>query len=420
MSKHYDVVIVGAGISGLSMAHYCLRQGLKTLILEKEQRAGGSMHSHRIDEGGVPFWIELGAHSCFNSYGNLLNIIEDLHLLGCIQARQRVSFRLLINGTLKSIPSQLRLSELLSALPRMWKLNKAGQSVAGYYGQIVGPHNYAAVLGPAFDAVICQHSADFPAELLFRAKRRRRDVIRSFTLPGGLQTIVDAIALEPGLELRTQQELREIAFAGGLFKLATGDGQLESNYLCLATPVDSAARLLRTSFAEVAECLARVPVVAVETVAVVIRREDVRLPAMAGLIARDDCFFSVVSRDSVAHPLYRGFTFHFKPGLQDHAGRLKRIQDVLGVRESQLQAIVSKHNRLPALRIGHQERVAEIDRRLSAVPLALTGNYFSGLSIEDCVARSLSEFSRLRDSDFGRDDGVFKPLRQPRPSPSDR
>jgi oxygen-dependent protoporphyrinogen oxidase len=40
--------------------------------------------------------------------------------------------------------------------------------------------------------------------------------------------------------------------------------------------------------------------------------------------------------------------------------------------------------------------VRELDSLLAGKGLLLTGNYFIGLAIEDCVSRSLSEFRRLR------------------------
>jgi protoporphyrinogen oxidase len=51
-------------------------------------------------------------------------------------------------------------------------------------------------------------------------------------------------------------------------------------------------------------------------------------------------------------------------------------------------------NRLPALRKGHADRVAELDRALAGGPLGLTGNWFLGVSIEDCVTRSRGEHER--------------------------
>jgi len=40
--------------------------------------------------------------------------------------------------------------------------------------------------------------------------------------------------------------------------------------------------------------------------------------------------------------------------------------------------------------------VAEIDRCLAGSPLLLTGNFFEGLAIEDCVLRSNAEWARAK------------------------
>ena len=75
--KRYDIIVVGGGISGLSLAHYASKAGLKTLLLEKAPEAGGCLRTMRqVDD----FWLELGAHTCYNSYGNLIGVIEDCGL----------------------------------------------------------------------------------------------------------------------------------------------------------------------------------------------------------------------------------------------------------------------------------------------------------------------------------------------------
>ena len=67
MSDRYDMIVIGAGISGLVMAHYGQQAGLKVLVLEKEDRSGGCFHSAAIDGSQSPFWLEMGTHTCFNS-----------------------------------------------------------------------------------------------------------------------------------------------------------------------------------------------------------------------------------------------------------------------------------------------------------------------------------------------------------------
>ncbi len=179
-----DLLIIGAGISGLSMAHYAAAAGLNVLVLEREDRVGGCLHSHRFGGEMDGFWLELGAHSGFNSYGNLLAILEQVGLLGRLQRRARVGFRLLVGGAVKSIPSQLYFPALALAPVRMLGLIKTGRTVAEYYGHIVGRRNYAAVFEPAFDAVICQPAGEFPADSLFQPRPRRKDVPRGEMFAG--------------------------------------------------------------------------------------------------------------------------------------------------------------------------------------------------------------------------------------------
>lgn len=50
---------------------------------------------------------------------------------------------------------------------------------------------------------------------------------------------------------------------------------------------------------------------------------------------------------------------------------------------------------LPSPTIGHGEVMRDIDRALAGGALAVTGNYFGGLSIEQCVSRSIGEWERV-------------------------
>ena len=139
-----DLLIIGAGISGehgpLRRRRWPERAGVG-----QRRPGGGCLHSHRFGGEMDGFWLELGAHSGFNSYGNLLAILEWVGLLGRLQRRVRVGFRLLVGGAVKSIPSQLYFPALALAPVRMLGLIKTGRTVAEYYGHIVSRRNYAAV-----------------------------------------------------------------------------------------------------------------------------------------------------------------------------------------------------------------------------------------------------------------------------------
>ncbi len=394
--KRYDIVIAGAGISGLSLAHYCARRGLDTLVIEKNERVGGTFHTHRFAGGASDFWIELGAHTCYNSYGNLLRVMEDCGILGQALKREKVGYKMLVDGEIKSIPSQIHFGELLFSVPRLFTAKKAGQSIESYYSRIVGAANFRRVFGPLFNAVICQEAHDFPADLLFKKRPRRKDVMKSFTLREGLQSITEAIAAQPGIQIVKGKTIETLSFSDGVFGITTADGHVyESGSLAVATSPVVAARLLEAPFPQLAVLLSRIRVETVETVGFMVRKDASPLPPLAGIVAVNEPFYSAVSRDTVRHEKYRGFVFHFKAGAADHDTKLGRISEVLGVKRDQLENVVSTENLVPSLLVGHDSLLAEIDRLIAGERLLLTGNYFSGVAIEDCVSRSLSEFTRL-------------------------
>jgi protoporphyrinogen oxidase len=393
--EHYDSIVIGGGISGLASAHYAAEQGQRTLLLEKSERPGGCIYTHTF-EGCDGFWVELGAHTCYNSYASLIDVMQTCGVLERVEPKAKVSFRMLRGEHIVAIPSQLSFLELMVSVPRLFGLSKQGKTVGEYYAKIVGSRNFARVLGPALDAVICQPAAGFPADALFRKRERRKEVTRNFTLPGGIQDIVRAIAERLGPALRTGQEVEAVIPQKSGFLVRCRDGgEWWGRDLVLATPAPVAAGLLTQAYPELSLLLSQIAEAGIETVAVVIPTEALALPPLAGIIAAEDDFYSAVSRDTRPDPRYRGFSFHFRPNRLDEQQKLARICQVLKIEPGQIAEHASTANRLPSLALGHADLIAQIDARLPGERLGLTGNYFAGVSIEDCLLRSRSEFERL-------------------------
>jgi protoporphyrinogen oxidase len=284
----------------------------------------------------------------------------------------------------------------------MFSLKKTGQSAESYYSKIVGKRNFDKVFQRVFNAVPCQRANDFPADMLFKKRPRRKDIMKSFTLAGGIQSITDAIASQQSIEILTGKEIEDIHFGDDLFQITAIDRSIyKSRMLALATPASVAAQLLETPFPEISQQISQIKIATVKSIGVAIRKDSLSLEPVAGIIPTDDSFYSVVSRDTVQDNNYRGFTFHFKPGLMDLESRLKRIGKVLGVQRDQLVYVTTKENILPSLKVGYDKLVNTIDRLIAGKPLLLTGNYFSGVAIEDCVSRSLREFGRMKNAEVG-------------------
>lgn len=391
--SEHDVVVIGSGISGASFAHFCARGGLSVLVAEKSDAPGGCVHSHRL-EGG--YWFELGAHTCYNSYRGLLELLEAKSALGKLLPRAKVPFRLLSKGRVRSIASELDFLSLLAHAPSIAFTRKDGRTVRGYYERLVGKANYDRVFGPMFAAVPSQRADEFPSGMLFKKRDRRKELPRSFTMAGGLQSAVDALLEDPRITLALNAEAVAVSREGEGFRVRFADGSERSaRFLAMAAPPTAGTALLGAAFPAVAGELAKIQVTPVSTTGVVVRKEATPLEPLAFLIPLDDDrFYSAVSRDTVPDPTWRAFAFHFKPGFSAEQG-LALAAEVLKVERGALEHVVRRSVELPSPRLGHPEIVAALDRALAGTPLFLTGNYFDGLAIEDCVARSRLESARL-------------------------
>ncbi|MGA7990759.1 MAG: FAD-dependent oxidoreductase, partial [Thermoanaerobaculia bacterium] len=230
MERH-DVVVVGGGIAGLAFAHHAAATGRSVLVLEAGPRTGGCLNTRRLADG---FWYEAGAHTAYNSYGAFLELVEACGLRGAILPRgpARKRFALLRDGRLAMMgPLSVFLRfdpiELLLTAPFGLLRSREGRTTAEAYGGIVGRRNYANVLAPFLAAVPSQSADGFPAGgpgSLFKTRERRKDVVKSFTLEGGLSTLSDALARRPNVEVLLGASVREVRREGEGFTVACADG----------------------------------------------------------------------------------------------------------------------------------------------------------------------------------------------------
>jgi len=72
-----DIVIIGAGLSGLSLHHFLRETPLKIHLLEARPRVGGRIHTLR-PEGGPP--VEMGATWLGGQHTRLMELLKDLNL----------------------------------------------------------------------------------------------------------------------------------------------------------------------------------------------------------------------------------------------------------------------------------------------------------------------------------------------------
>ena len=411
-TERADVLVIGGGISGLSFALKAAQAGKRVTVLERAGRLGGCIHSERAKSG---YWFELGAHTAYNSYGGFLDLAIAAAAVPSMRERgpARGVIGFLRDGVYKWLTPPkvlLELSWLEAALhlPQAVFGSAAGKTISERFSAMVGKDNYRRVLGPFLSAVPSQRADDLPAAgpgSLFKKRPRRKEFLRSFGFDGGLQLVCDGVARTPGITvvhgavaiLLTPESGAE----GSGMRAVCEDGRsFAARTVAVASGPKEATALLRPSFPALAEATAAIETVELDSVGVVLPREKAWMPACAFLVPAEDSFFSCVTRDPFPDEKERAFAFHFRPGLE-RAARLRRVCEVLRVTEQDFAWLAEKRLTLPSPGRDHAAKIAAIDLALArpsgsgSALLALTGNYFEGLAIEDCVQRSFSEWARV-------------------------
>lgn len=73
----YDIIIIGAGPSGLALAHYCSSKNKKILIIDKESSIGGCHRVRRINYNNEKLFTEHGPRVYLSSFINFKELLKD-------------------------------------------------------------------------------------------------------------------------------------------------------------------------------------------------------------------------------------------------------------------------------------------------------------------------------------------------------
>ncbi len=391
--QHHNVIIIGGGIAGVTFAQQCAQHQISAHILEASDRLGGCIQT-AAPESTPGFWLETGCHTIYNSYQHLIQqFIQPAATL--LIKRQNYPFQLYDGQQFLSVLK--RLGWLRAGIGFAgFKLTKAGsRSVEDYFGRLFGQKNYQETLRYCFDAVLSQDSRHFPADFLFKPRKRDKSKPRSFSLQGGLSHLFDQTAVDNNMTsfncpVITAKRDHEHWY------IQTPNETLTANYLVFATPWQVTQQIITASHWHhwIPEYAPKPS--PISSISLIFPRQAVeQVPLIAGAIGIQQPFYSMISRDVIPDANYRGFVFHFR-GHHEHMEPLvEQACQVLGVKPNQTCYRQLDHRTLPRYQQHHPTFLATLQQQLTN-HLYFTGNYFTRLAAEDCVKRSLEEFQRFK------------------------
>ncbi len=448
-ATHAEVIVAGAGISGLTLAWRLQQQGSDVLVLEQSRHAGGAIRSTR--EQGL--LVEDGPNSALETTPLLTELIRELGLEGgkCYANRAAAKRYILRGGRLVALPmspisflgtplfswgSKLRLFRepfiapadpacdetvadfVVRRLGREFLDYAINPFVAGVYAGDPARLSVRAAFPRLFE-VEQRYGSLIKAQLRGRRERKRnpeksKQSAELFSFREGMGTLTRALAerlrrveLATRLEAVTHGVASEHGGDGYTLLAATDAGP--RSYTCtalvLATPAGPAADLLGELAPSLAPVLREIPYPPVAAVV----SAYARAPGMHPL----DGFGFLVPAAERRDILGTIFSSTLFPGRAPE-GEVLLTSFVGGMRqpelaqqsEEQIAALVVRElaellktptrarfvrvkrweRAIPQYTPGHLQRVAALEQTERELPgLFFCANYRGGISVGDCV-----------------------------------
>lgn len=261
--KHYDVIIVGAGLAGLQAGRMLQQHGVDFLLLEGSQRIGGRVYT--LDD--LPGRPEAGGTQIGTNYRSLNQVVAELNLNTENPRPGAPGMTLLVNGHLNALddwPASLgnRLPETLKDTPPYGLLPRLLRNGSFLSGPLDWWKPEFSAMDIPLQAYLKQMGADDEAIRLVDANLngesvetlsaldllRKLAVLQAAGAPqdisGGTQRLPDAMYASINTAVMTGKRVTAINAADTAIKLFTANADSYTCRLCLVALPFSVLRRL--------------------------------------------------------------------------------------------------------------------------------------------------------------------------------
>lgn len=262
-----DIVIIGAGVSGITAAYLLRKQGFEPLVIEKEPQIGGSTYTLRKD-GRI---IELGVQSVLGQE-EFLTFAKELNLKPLHPQKEHANTRYIyLNGKLKKMPSTPK-DFLLGDFFSLWgkirllrepfipKKEDSKESVSDFVKRRLGKEFLDKIVEPFVCGIYAGDPDELSAKYAIRRVKALEDEYGSIikgaikkkslgpqgeitSFEGGLLTFLEKMA--QGIEISLENVALKITKKDDIYTIDTKNGKIQTKAVLLATPAYSSSYLLR-------------------------------------------------------------------------------------------------------------------------------------------------------------------------------
>ena len=449
-----DVLVIGAGLSGLVAAYRAKRAGLGVAVFEARSRPGGVIGSER--RAGALF--ERGPNSGLDTTPLINAMLADLRIAAeRVDGSKASSRRYVVRGgqlvPLPMSPGAFLSTPLFSfgAKVRLFAEPFIGKSppdaeesiaqfvrrrlgaefldyaiepfVAGIYA---GDPETLSVLAafPRLHALEQRYGGLIKGAIMGARERRKsadksKNAASSFSFRDGMQTLTDALARAIGnvdceVNVQRVQRLSDGSFvvAGQRFGMAF---ERAARAVVIATPAYAAAEMVRDLAPAAASALKDIPYPPVTVVASAYRRRDIlhpldgfgflapakERPAVLGTLFSSTMFENRAPSEVAVLTTFVGGRRN--PELATAGDAEVRsavhaeLSHLVGAGAEPMWSEITRWDRaIPQYTMGHLQRIAKVEEAERAMPgLYFCANYRGGVSIGDCVKAGHATADRL-------------------------
>jgi len=441
----FDTVVIGAGVSGLAVAHGLQRRGRTVSVLEEAPQAGGVIATVRRD-GAL---YERGPNSTLDTSPRIAELLTELGIAGeRADASATAAIRFIVRGgALRALPTSPPAFLKTNAFSPGAKLRllrepfiaptPAGveESIAAFVRRRLGREFLDYAIDPfvagiyAGDPERISVAAAFPRLLALeqkygslirgqilgaRERRKNKEVAKnaakSFSFRNGMQTLTDALAARLA-HLACGVRVARVARDGAAYVVEGTHGServvRRARSIVVAAPAPAAAAIVAGIAPEAGRALGTIEYAPVAIVVCAYRRADVAHPlagfgflvpkvehrAILGTLFSSSMFDGRAPGDRVLlttfaggrrNPEVLGMT---DEGLGDavHA----ELADLIGARAAPVwREIVRWPQAIPQYDLGHLERLRPVEVAESANPgLWFCANWRGGVAVGDRIAK---------------------------------